>query len=108
MKDEWLLISGGEDEGNSHQLDANENEMIYFSEFLSLKSRKMKDIDSEEANVPPSVLSAGVGIGSRSNMGKQGGRSPFVISKSKRGEEIFPPPSPCARARASKDRGEGA
>ena len=35
-------------------------------------ARKMKDIDSEEANVPPSVPSAGGGIGSRSNMGKQG------------------------------------
>ena len=98
------MISSGEDEGNSHQLDVDRNGMIYFSEFLSLMARKMKDTDSEEANVPPSVPSVGVGIGSIRNMGKQGGRSPFVISRSKWGEVIIPPP---AMSKSERGRGRG-
>ena len=53
-------------------------------------ARKM-DTYSEEANIPPSVPSARVGIGSKSNMVKQGGRSPFVISRSKRGRRLSLP-----------------
>ena len=51
----------------------------------------MKDTYSEEANIPPSVPSARVGIGSKSNMGKHGDRSPFVISRNKRGRRLSLP-----------------
>ena len=43
-----MLISGGEDEGNSYKLDADQNGTIDFLEFLSLMARKMKDSDLEE------------------------------------------------------------